>query len=157
MDNKITTSLESIVQGLPNNTLRYYWSTGSDSESVGAPANGLAFAYIVRKINTDTAVIIADPLRAENSKYINTVNTQELVETVLSFPSGGIALVRFSGEAGTTIAENGSLNIGVAVKADANTVDLLVGSYANGKVLVCRVARQSVGNYTATRKSVILS
>ena len=75
----------------------------------------------------------------------------------MSFSSAGLAVVRFSGGAGTTIAGSTAQHIGVAVKADTNTVDLFVGSYAAGKVYVCRVTRQSVGNYTVARKSVTLS
>ena len=66
-------------------------------------------------------------------------------------------MVRFSGEAGTTITGSSSQHIGLAVRADAITVDLLAGSYANGRVFICRVTRQSVGNYTVARKSITLS
>lgn len=80
------------------------------------------------------------------------------MEAVLGFSTiGSSVIVRFTGSAGTDIVGATSQHIGIAFKADSNIVDMLCGSYANGKIHMCRITKQSVGNYTVTRKSVSLS
>lgn len=81
-----------------------------------------------------------------------------LIEGVLGLGSiGSSAILRFGGSAGTTITGSTSQHIGVAFKADNSVVDILCGSYASGRINMCRVTKQSVGNYTVARKSVSLS
>lgn len=92
-----------------------------------------------------------------NCRFISTADTTTLIETVLSLDVGDGVVVRFSGDAGTTLVGSSSQHLGVAVKADSAVVDIFCGSYASGKAVAVRATKTSVGNYTVARKSVTLS
>ena len=79
------------------------------------------------------------------------------MEQILTFNFGIPCLVHFSGDAGTTFCNHSSQSIGIAFRADTAIVDMLAGSYADGGVYLVRATKQSVGNYTVSRKKISLS
>ena len=137
--------------------LRVVTSAGA---SVKATAANVA-KYIVETYNGSTVAGSAQSVKAAldslNSKFVSSDNATTLIEGVLGLSLGSPCVVHFSGSAGTTITGSTAQHVGVAIKADTNVVDMLCGAYASGKVYVCRVTKQSVGDYTVARKGVTLS